>query len=38
MLFAGKDSTEEFDMLHERKAIKKYDIDQGKVVHKGKLS
>eukprot|EP00419_Tripos_fusus_P011399 CAMPEP_0172655066 /NCGR_PEP_ID=MMETSP1074-20121228/376_1 /TAXON_ID=2916 /ORGANISM="Ceratium fusus, Strain PA161109" /LENGTH=69 /DNA_ID=CAMNT_0013469603 /DNA_START=73 /DNA_END=279 /DNA_ORIENTATION=- len=27
MLFAGKDSTEEFDMLHERKVIKKYGID-----------
>jgi len=38
MLFAGKDATEEFDMLHERKVIKKYGIDQGKVAHKGKLS
>merc|ERR1712129_228157 len=38
MLFAGKDATEEFDMLHERKVIKKYGIDQGKVVLKGKLS
>jgi len=38
ILFAGKDVTEEFDMLHERKVIKKYGIDQGKVAHKGKLS
>lgn len=38
MLFAGKDATEEFDMLHDRKVIKKYGIDQGTVVHKGKLS
>ena len=28
MLFAGKDATEEFDMLHDRKVIKKYGIDQ----------
>merc|ERR1712066_204799 len=38
MLFAGKDATEEFDMLHDRKVIKKYGIDQGTVVHKGKLA
>mmetsp|Transcript_27202 Transcript_27202/g.54990 ORF Transcript_27202/g.54990 Transcript_27202/m.54990 type:complete len:81 (+) Transcript_27202:86-328(+) len=38
MLFAGKDATEEFDMLHDRKVIKKYGIDQGTVVSKGKLS
>merc|ERR1712156_1061755 len=38
MLFAGKDATEEFDMLHERKVIKKYGLDQGTVTHKGKLS
>ncbi|CAK0866283.1 unnamed protein product [Prorocentrum cordatum] len=31
MLFAGKDATEEFDMLHDRKVIKKYGIDQGTV-------
>ena len=37
MLFAGKDATEEFDMLHDRKVIKKYGIDQGTVAHKGKL-
>ena len=24
MLFAGKDATEEFDMLHDRKVIQKY--------------
>jgi len=31
--FAGKDATEEFDMLHERRVIKKYapDAFQGKV-------
>merc|ERR1712217_790817 len=38
MLFAGKDATEEFDMLHDRKVIKKYGIDQGTVSHKGKLT
>mmetsp|Transcript_20550 Transcript_20550/g.42638 ORF Transcript_20550/g.42638 Transcript_20550/m.42638 type:complete len:82 (-) Transcript_20550:117-362(-) len=38
MLFAGKDATEEFDMLHDRKVIKKYGIDQGTVVHKGKVA
>merc|ERR1712226_976879 len=38
MLFAGKDATEEFDMLHDRKVIKKYGIDQGTVTHKGKLA
>merc|ERR1711959_610779 len=37
MLFAGKDATEEFDMLHDRKVIKKYGIDQGTVAAKGKL-
>mmetsp|Transcript_64840 Transcript_64840/g.164345 ORF Transcript_64840/g.164345 Transcript_64840/m.164345 type:complete len:82 (+) Transcript_64840:98-343(+) len=37
MLFAGKDATEEFDMLHERKVIKKYGIDVGTVKHMGKL-
>merc|ERR1712186_211907 len=38
MLFAGKDATEEFDMLHDRKVIKKYGIDQGTVFNKGKLA
>ena len=38
ILLAGKDATEEFDMLHDRKVIKKYGIDQGTVAHKGKLS
>ena len=33
--FAGKDATEEFDMLHDRKVIKKYGIDEGTVVLKG---
>jgi len=37
MLFAGKDATEEFDMLHDRKVIKKYGIDQGTVQSKGKI-
>ena len=27
MLFAGKDATEEFDMLNDRKVIKKYGIE-----------
>ena len=31
MMFAGKDATEEFDMLHDRKVIKKYGIDEGTV-------
>ncbi|CAE8592297.1 unnamed protein product [Polarella glacialis] len=35
MMFAGRDATEEFDMLHERKVIKKYGIDEGTVVVKG---
>merc|ERR1712217_495649 len=37
MLFAGKDATEEFDMLHDRKVIKKYGLSQGTVVAKGKI-
>eukprot|EP00448_Togula_jolla_P015772 CAMPEP_0170589084 /NCGR_PEP_ID=MMETSP0224-20130122/11169_1 /TAXON_ID=285029 /ORGANISM="Togula jolla, Strain CCCM 725" /LENGTH=81 /DNA_ID=CAMNT_0010912833 /DNA_START=74 /DNA_END=319 /DNA_ORIENTATION=+ len=37
MLFAGKDATEEFDMLHDRKVIKKYGIDVGTVKHMGKV-
>ena len=37
MLYAGKDATEEFDMLHDRKVIKKYGIDQGTVTAMGKL-
>ena len=36
-LFAGKDATEEFDMLHDRKVIKKYGIDEGTVVLKGTI-
>eukprot|EP00913_Durusdinium_trenchii_P001327 g1225.t1 len=31
MMFAGKDATEEFDMLHDRKVIKKYGLDEGTV-------
>ena len=38
MLFAGKDATEEFDMLHDRKVIKKYGIDAGTVKEMGKLN
>ena len=38
MLFAGKDATEEFDMLHDRKVIKKYGISQGTVKAMGKLA
>eukprot|EP00449_Zooxanthella_nutricula_P028816 CAMPEP_0198536348 /NCGR_PEP_ID=MMETSP1462-20131121/41494_1 /TAXON_ID=1333877 /ORGANISM="Brandtodinium nutriculum, Strain RCC3387" /LENGTH=81 /DNA_ID=CAMNT_0044266303 /DNA_START=97 /DNA_END=342 /DNA_ORIENTATION=- len=37
MLFAGKDATEEFDMLHDRKVIKKYGVDAGTVKPMGKL-
>ena len=37
MLYAGKDATEEFDMLHDRKVIKKYGINQGTVTVIGKL-
>merc|ERR1712051_186027 len=36
-IFAGKDATEEFDMLHDRKVIKKFGLDQGTVKHIGKL-
>ena len=31
MLYAGKDATEEFEMLHPPKVIKKYGIDTGSV-------
>lgn len=37
MMFAGKDATEEFDMLHDRKVIKKYGLDEGTVVLKGTI-
>merc|ERR1711879_253205 len=37
MLYAGKDATEEFDMMHNRKVIKKYGISQGTVKNMGKL-
>merc|ERR1712186_163754 len=37
MLFAGKDATEEFDMLHSRKVIQKYGVDAGTVKPMGKL-
>merc|ERR1712232_1410401 len=38
MLFAGKDATEEFDMLHDRKVIKKYGTNTGLVEIKGKVA
>ncbi len=37
ILYAGKDATEEFDMLHDRKVIKKYGLTQGTVKAVGKL-
>mmetsp|Transcript_88151 Transcript_88151/g.172456 ORF Transcript_88151/g.172456 Transcript_88151/m.172456 type:complete len:82 (+) Transcript_88151:103-348(+) len=37
VMFAGKDGTEEFDMLHDRKVIKKYGLDAGTVKSMGKL-
>lgn len=37
MIYAGKDATEEFDMLHDRKVIDKYGIKQGTVTKVGKL-
>eukprot|EP00442_Polarella_glacialis_P014720 CAMPEP_0115086160 /NCGR_PEP_ID=MMETSP0227-20121206/22401_1 /TAXON_ID=89957 /ORGANISM="Polarella glacialis, Strain CCMP 1383" /LENGTH=81 /DNA_ID=CAMNT_0002475527 /DNA_START=85 /DNA_END=330 /DNA_ORIENTATION=+ len=37
MMFAGRDATEEFDMLHDRKVIKKYGLDEGTVVLKGTI-
>eukprot|EP00391_Amoebophrya_sp_Ameob2_P011526 CAMPEP_0178991142 /NCGR_PEP_ID=MMETSP0795-20121207/5356_1 /TAXON_ID=88552 /ORGANISM="Amoebophrya sp., Strain Ameob2" /LENGTH=80 /DNA_ID=CAMNT_0020682803 /DNA_START=145 /DNA_END=387 /DNA_ORIENTATION=- len=38
VIYAGKDATEEFDMLHERKVIDKYGIKKGVVTKIGKLS
>ena len=37
VIYAGKDATEEFDMLHERKVIDKYGIKKGTVTKIGKL-
>jgi len=37
MIYAGKDATEEFDMLHDRKVIEKYGVKQGTVIKMGKL-
>merc|ERR1711907_314310 len=37
MLYAGKDATEEFDMMHKRNVITKYGIKQGTVTNMGKL-
>lgn len=37
MIYGGKDATEEFDMLHERKVIDKYGIKKGTVTKIGKV-
>lgn len=37
LIYAGKDATEEFDMLHERKVIQKYGIKAGTVKKMGKV-
>jgi cytochrome b involved in lipid metabolism len=37
LVYAGKDCTEEFDMLHERKVIQKYGIKNGTVKKMGKV-
>jgi len=37
MIYAGKECTEEFDMLHEKKVIQKYGISKGTVKKMGKL-
>jgi len=37
MIYAGKDATEEFDMLHDRKVIEKYGIKAGTVTKIGKM-
>jgi len=37
LIYAGKDATEEFDMLHERKVIEKYGINKGVVKKIGKV-
>lgn len=37
MVYAGRDATEEFDMLHERRAIQKYGIKPGYVKKIGKV-
>lgn len=38
LIYAGRDATEEFDMLHERKVIQKYGIKTGKITKIGKLA
>jgi len=35
LLYAGKDATEEFDMLHDRNVIQKYGIKKGTVKDMG---
>lgn len=37
LVYAGRDATEEFDMLHERNVIQKYGIKQGTVKKIGKV-
>lgn len=38
LIYGGKDATEEFDMLHDRKVIEKYGVKAGTVKKMGKLS
>ena len=38
MMFAGKDATEEFDMLHDRKVIKKYGLDEESCAENWKIN
>jgi cytochrome b involved in lipid metabolism len=38
LIYAGRDATEEFDMLHERKVIQKYGIKTGKITKVGKVA
>jgi hypothetical protein len=37
MMYAGKDSTEQFDMIHDRKVIKEKGLDKSFVKHMGKV-
>lgn len=37
LLYAGKECTEEFDMMHERNVIQKYGISKGLVKKMGKI-
>lgn len=36
LIYAGKECTEEFDMLHEKKVIQKYGVKKGTVKMMGK--